>query len=341
MPAPCFIIAEIGVNHNGSLETARTLVDAAAKAGADAAKFQTFRAEDLVLQGTQTVAYQKKMSGGDDQFNLLKKLELDEAAHRALFDHCASRGIEFMSTGFDVASLAALVQLGISRIKIPSGEITNTLLLLAAAETKLPIIVSTGMASMEEIHDCVEVIRTVWGRLGHHGDLTVLHCTSAYPTPFQDCNLAAIPAMAADLSERIGFSDHTAGITVPPLAVAAGARVVEKHVTLDRGMDGPDHAASIEPDELFRMVVAIREVETLLGDGVKAPRAVELEARTLVRKGLKFARDLEAGHMLDAGDFLVLRPETGLAPKHLPRLVGRKLAQPIAAFTPVEDRHLA
>jgi sialic acid synthase SpsE len=337
----CFVIAEIGVNHNGCLDTARALIDAAARAGADAAKFQTFRAEDLVVQGTQTVDYQKKTAGGDDQFELLRRLELDADAHEALVEHCEARGIEFMSTGFDLRSLQGLVDLGIRRIKIPSGEITNDPLVSAAAAFELPIVLSTGMATLDEIRDCVALVRSVWATRSHVGDLTILHCTSAYPTPPEDANLAAIRTMQEALNEKIGFSDHTQGIFAAPLAVALGALVIEKHITLDRGMPGPDHAASIEPEELAQMVRDIRAAETLLGSGVKEPRPVEREARALVRKGLKFARDLPEGHRLSETDFVVLRPETGLRPRNLPDLIGRRLASPVAAFTPVEKHHFA
>lgn len=335
----CFIIAEIGVNHNGDMDIARRLIDAAADAGADAAKVQTFRAESLIVEGTKSVAYQRKNGAQDDQFRLLKNLELSEAQHHELVAHCRSRDIEFMSTGFDIASLQFLIDLGIRRVKIPSGEITNTPLVEMAAESGLPVIVSTGMATLAEVEECVRTIRHSWQVREHGGDLTVLHCTSAYPTELSDVNLAAMATMASRLDEAVGYSDHTAGITVPSLAVAAGARVLEKHITLNRSMSGPDHAASIEPAELARMVADIRQVELILGDGIKAPTRVEIETRALVRKGLKFLRDLPEGHVVTVEDMAPMRPETGLAPLRLKGLVGQCLAQPVRAFSPVEDDH--
>lgn len=337
----CFIIAEIGVNHNGNMEIARQLIDAAADAGADAAKVQTFKAENLIVEGTKTVSYQQKNSAQDDQFRLLKNLELSEAQHHELVAHCRSRGIEFMSTGFDIASLRFLIALGIQRIKIPSGEITNTPLVEMAAESRLPMIVSTGMATLDEVEECVRTIRAVWQNISHDGGLFVLHCTSAYPTELSDVNLAAMETMRSRLGEMVGYSDHTAGIIVPPLAVAAGAKVIEKHITLDRSMPGPDHAASIEPSELSKMVSTIRQVEKILGDGVKTPKPVEIETRALVRKGLKFLRDLPEGHVVTTNDIAPLRPETGLAPFRLTGLSGRRLVRPVQAFSPVEDEHFA
>lgn len=336
-PVRCFIIAEIGVNHNGDMDIARRLIDAAADAGADAAKVQTFKTESLILKGTETVDYQKANSGHDDQFDLLKSLELRPEQHHDLVRHCSSRNIEFMSTAFDLESLKFLLELGIARIKIPSGEITNTPLVELAAGSCLPLIISTGMATLVEVAECVRTARAVWSNLRFEGDLCVLHCTTAYPTELFDVNLAAMRTMESALSEAVGYSDHTAGILLPPLAVAAGARVIEKHITLDRTMSGPDHAASIEPMELSRMVADIRQVEDILGDGVKAPKPIEMETRALVRKGLKFARDLPAGHVVSLDDLVSLRPETGLPPSWLKRLVGRQLKASALRFVPVRE----
>ncbi|OCW57001.1 N-acetylneuraminate synthase family protein [Hoeflea olei] len=337
----CFVIAEIGVNHNGDLDIARRLIDVAADAGADAAKFQTFRADDLIVEGTEAVAYQKKNDAELDQYRLLKSLELSFDDHKELVAHCEARGIEFMSTGFDEASLRFLIDLGIRRIKIPSGEITNTPLVEVAAEARLPIVLSTGMATLEEVAECVRSIRQVWQGLGHEGDLVVLHCTSAYPTPLEEVNLAAMTTMAEALGEAVGYSDHTAGIEVAPIAVAAGAQLVEKHITLDRTMEGPDHSASLEPGELRAMIEGIRRAELIRGDGVKAPRPVEMETRALVRKGLKFGRALPEGHVIGAGDLVPLRPETGLPPARLKGLIGKRLARSVVAFAPVEDADMA
>lgn len=333
----CFVIAEIGVNHNGSLDIARQLIDIAADAGADAVKIQTFKAESLIVEGTKTVAYQQKNSTEGDQYKLLKSLELSQSDHYELVSYCLQRGIEFMSTGFDLESLRFLVELGIKRIKIPSGEITNSQLVEMAATTGLPLIVSTGMATLEEVAECIDLIRSVWQlrRLG--GELCILHCTSAYPTQLPDVNLRAMRTMHDQLGEAVGYSDHTEGIFVPPLAVAAGAKVIEKHITLDRTMAGPDHAASIEPHELSQMIASIRRVEVLLGDGVKVPAPTEIETRALVRKGLKFSQSFPRGHMISEADLCALRPETGLPPSRLKSLIGRRLASPVAAFAPAKE----
>lgn len=336
-----FIIAEIGVNHNGDMDIARRLIDVAAEAGADAAKFQTFKAASLIVAGTPTVAYQKKNSAENDQYQLLKSLELDEDAHQSLLEHAKARGIEFMSTGFDIASLDFLINLGISRIKIPSGEITNVPLIERAAESGLPLIISTGMADLEEVGAAISVAEGIWAQKGHEGRLDVLHCTTSYPTALEDVNLLAMRTMAERFKKPVGYSDHTAGILLPPLAVAAGASMIEKHITLDRTMTGPDHAASIEPEELKEMVRQIRQVETLLGEGIKAPRDVEIEARALVRKGLKFARDLPEGHILEASDLIVLRPETGLPPSMLRTTIGKRLTKSVAAMSAVDAKSLS
>ncbi len=291
----CFIIAEIGVNHNGDLDLARRLIDVAADAGADAAKFQTFRADQLIVEGTEAVEYQKKDNADLKQYDLLKNLELSDEAHHALVEHCKMRGIEFMSTGFDELSLQFLIDLGIRRIKIPSGEITNTPLLEMAAAAQLPIIVSTGMATLEEVRTAVETVRAIWKTRDHAGDLIVLHCTSAYPTPLSDVNLSAMATLASELGEAVGYSDHTEGTAVSALAVAAGARMIEKHITLDKTMDGPDHAASLEPSDLVRMVQEIRQVEAILGDGVKAPMASEIEARAWSERGSSLRKHCQRG----------------------------------------------
>lgn len=334
-----FVVAEIGVNHDGNLDMALRLVEAAARAGAHAAKFQTFNADALAARNTAAVAYQKA-SGAEDQHSMLQRLELGEAEHRALARHCAGLGLEFMSTAFDSHSLDMLCGIGIRRIKVPSGEVTNIPYLRDCARRGLPILLSTGMADLAEVRRAVEVLRDAMPRAmqadADTPPLVVLHCTSAYPTEFADANLRAMQTMARELDVPVGYSDHTPGTFVPPVAVAMGATVIEKHLTLDRTMKGPDHAASIEPDEFEAMVLAIRDVELLLGDGVKKPRAAEQEARALVRRGLKAARDLPAGTHLTEGDVVLLRPATGLAPELLPTVPGRRLNRPLAAGDPIE-----
>lgn len=338
-----FVVAEIGVNHGGNLDLAFRLVEAAARAGVHAAKFQTFNADALAARNTAAVAYQKA-SGAEDQHSMLRRLELGEAEHRALAEHCAGLGLEFMSTAFDSRSLDMLCDIGIRRIKVPSGEVTNIPYLQDCARRGLPILLSTGMADLAEVRRAVEVLRDAMPRAVQADadvpPLVVLHCTSAYPTEFADANLRAMQTMAGELDVPVGYSDHTPGIFVPPVAVAMGATVIEKHLTLDRTMRGPDHAASIEPYEFEAMVRAIRDVELLLGDGVKKPRAAEQEARALVRRGLKAARDLPAGTRLTEGDVVLLRPATGLAPELLPTVPGRRLNRPVAAGDPIEHSAL-
>ncbi len=338
-----FVIAEIGVNHDGDANRALALVEAAAASGAHAAKFQSFKAEALTARNTATVAYQKA-SGSHDQFSMLKGLELSEEGHRVVARRCEELGIEFMSTAFDSASLDLLCDIGIRRIKVPSGEVNNIPYLKDCARRGLPIILSTGMADLEEVREAVAFLRANMApmRADPFGlpDLTVLHCTSAYPTAFEDVNLQAMVTMARELDVTVGYSDHTTGIFVPPIAVALGARVIEKHVTYDRKATGPDHAASIEPDELKAMMAAIADAEKLAGDGVKAPRPAELEAKALVRRGLKAARDLPAGTVLQEADIAVLRPATGLAPKFFDEIVGKRLSRTLSAGSPIEKSDL-
>ncbi|MBL0934412.1 MAG: N-acetylneuraminate synthase [Rhizobiaceae bacterium] len=335
-----FVIAEIGVNHNGSLDLALQLVDAAAAAGAQAAKFQTFKADAITARNTATVAYQKS-AGGDDQHAMLKKLELSDDDHRTVAAHCQARGIEFMSTAFDAASLDLLCEIGIRRIKVPSGEVTNVPYLEDCARRGLPIILSTGMADLDEVRAAVGIIRAAMPSSFAEDPaglppLVVLHCTSAYPTALEDVNLGAMATMAAELSVPVGYSDHTQGILVPPIAVASGALVIEKHITLDRTMAGPDHSASLQPDELKSMVASIAAVEAILGDGRKAPRPAEMEARALVRRGAKAARDMAAGEVLGAGDGVLLRPATGISPAEFSALPGKRLNRPVKAGDPLD-----
>jgi N-acetylneuraminate synthase len=335
-----FVIAEIGVNHNGSLDLALQLVDAAAAAGAQAAKFQTFKADAITARNTATVSYQKS-AGGDDQHAMLKKLELSDEDHRKVAAHCAARGVEFMSTAFDSASLDLLCDIGIRRIKVPSGEVTNIPYLEDCARRGLPIILSTGMADLDEVRAAVDIVRaampaTLAEDPAGLPPLVVLHCTSAYPTALEDVNLGAMTTMADELGVPVGYSDHTQGILVPPIAVAAGALVIEKHITLDRTMAGPDHAASLEPDELKAMVSSIAAIEAIMGDGRKLPRSAEMEARALVRRGAKAARDMAAGEVLGENDGVLLRPATGISPAEFSALPGKRLNRPVKAGDPLD-----
>jgi N,N'-diacetyllegionaminate synthase len=325
-----FVIAEAGVNHNGRLDLALALVERAAEAGADAVKFQTFTADTLVAKGTATVAYQNR-SGHADQHEMIRSLELSHEAHGALAHRARELGIEFMSTAFDAASADYLVRLGVRRVKVPSGEVTNLPFLRHLAGYGLPVILSTGMADLDEVGTAVETIREAQRGLAPSPDnLTVLHCTSAYPTPDEDVNLSAMVTIARAFSVPVGYSDHTFGTFVSPVAVALGARVIEKHVTLDRSLPGPDHSASLEPGELKAMIADIRRVELLVGDGVKAARPSELEARQLVRRGLKAARPLPAGHVIRESDIAILRPAEGIAPGEYEKVVGRRLATAVS-----------
>lgn len=341
-----FVIAEIGVNHNGKLPLALDLVEAAALAGAQAAKFQTFRADAITAPNTETVAYQKTAAGAQDQHAMLKSLELSPEDHRTVAALCSELGIEFMSTAFDRQSLDLLCDIGIRRIKVPSGEVTNIPYLEDCARRGLPIVLSTGMADLEEVGTAVSVLRqsavppSQPDPMGL-ADLTILHCTSAYPTRVEDVNLLAMATMGRELGVDVGYSDHTQGIFVPPIAVAMGARVIEKHITLDRTLPGPDHAASLEPGELKAMMRAIAEAELLRGDGVKTPREAEFEARRLVRRGLKAARDLPAGTILTEADIAILRPATGLAPADYSSTLGRRLARAVKVGEPIDQHHFA
>lgn len=324
-----FIIAEAGVNHNGSEELALQLVEVAAKAGADAVKFQTFKAESLVAQGTATAEYQKQQTGCDDQFAMLKGLEMSVQMHEKVLARCEALGIEFMSTPFDLDAADFLIGLGMTRLKVPSGELTNLPFIRRLAAFNQPMILSTGMATLEEVGDAIKAIRTVRQAEGFSEPLermlTILHCTSNYPAKDADVNLRAMQTLADTYQLPVGYSDHTSGIVVSVAAVAMGAQVIEKHFTLDVNLPGPDHKASLTPEELTQMVADIRRIEACLGDGIKAPQAAELPVRELVRRSLVLVEDKPAGAVLSEQDFVLLRPGSGIAPKEIENVVGRSL----------------
>ena len=322
------IIAEAGVNHNGSLERARQLVAAAAAAGADVVKFQAFRATDLTATGTKTAAYQAANTGDDDQLHLLQALELDRKAFETVAATCRDEGIEFLCTPFDVGMTGDLVSLGMQRIKVASGELTNSPALRHFAGFGLPVILSTGMADLEEVRHAVDVL----DRAGAD-DVTVLHCTSLYPTPVETVNLRAMTTMASETGRPVGYSDHTLGDHIAVAAVALGACVIEKHFTLDRSLPGPDHKASLEPDALATMVTRLRETARALGDGVKRPAPGEAETAALVRRSWRAARDLPAGAELADADVSLKRPADGLPPDASP--IGRRLARALRFDDPV------
>jgi N,N'-diacetyllegionaminate synthase len=315
------IIAEAGVNHNGDLSLAKRLIDVAAEAGADMVKFQTFSADRLVTADAQKAGYQRANSGGDEsQHAMLQRLELTPAMHRELQAHCAARDIGFFSTAFDLESLDLLVEIGLTRFKIPSGEITNLPYLRRIGRFGKPLIVSTGMATMDEIATALAVLEQA-GTARER--ITVLHCNSQYPTPMSDVNLRAMLAIRDAFGVQVGYSDHTLGIEVAIAAVALGATIIEKHFTLDRQMSGPDHQASLEPQELADMVAAIRNIERALGDGVKRPSASELPNRSAARKSLVAACVIHKGEAFTALNVAVKRPGTGLSPMQFDQVLGR------------------
>lgn len=335
-----FVIAEAGVNHNGSDELALQLVDVAATCGADAVKFQTFKADKLVRRGAAKAAYQQAATGDGDQHGMLAKLEMSESLHKRLFERCAQRGIEFMSTPFDEEATDFLVDLGMKRIKIPSGEITNHPFLRYLASKARPLILSTGMATLEEIVEATKVIRTERTRLNLieplETMLTILHCTSNYPAAPDDVNLRAMGTIASELGLPVGYSDHTLGLAVSTAAVARGAVVIEKHFTLDNNLPGPDHKASLIPHEFAALVSQIRAVERALGSAEKRPTDAELPVRELMRRSVTTARDLPIGVAVSADDLCLLRPGTGIAPCELGTVVGRLTVHAIPAGTTLQ-----
>jgi N-acetylneuraminate synthase/N,N'-diacetyllegionaminate synthase len=318
--APVFVIAEAGVNHNGDPALAHQLVEVAAAAGADAVKFQTFRSEALVSRHAPKAPYQVETTGGgESQLDMLRKLELSRETFVALAEACRRRGLLFLSSPFDHASADDLEALGVVAFKTGSGELTNLPLLDHLAAKGRPIIVSTGMATIDEVDTAVTTVR----RRGT--PLALLHCVSAYPAPPEECNLRAMDALRERFGCPVGFSDHTPGITVAVAAIARGAHILEKHFTVDRSLPGPDHRASLDPRELTAMIAAVRQVEAALGDGTKRPTPAELPTRTVARKSLVAARPLRRGEALTATAVVVKRPGTGIAPGELPQVLGRRL----------------
>lgn len=336
----CFVIAEAGVNHNGSEALALDLIDAAAQAGADAVKFQTFRAEKLVSPGTETAVYQRAHTGQSDQFSMLRALELPPEAYARLRDRCNARRIAFMSTPFDPESVDMLVALGMERIKVPSGEITNIPFLEYIAAKGLPIVLSTGMATLAEVARAVSAIRNVRKKKEFAASLeqtlTLLHCTSSYPAAVEDLNLRAMLTLKAEFGLPVGYSDHTLSPQATLSAVALGASVVEKHITLDRGLPGPDHQASMASEDFRRMVADIRAVESSLGTGEKAPRPSELPILRLVRRSVTLNRAVRRGEVVRREDLVLLRPGHGISPADLESVVGRRAAHDLSAGATLE-----
>jgi N-acetylneuraminate synthase len=329
---PCFVIAEAGVNHNGEIDQALRLIDAAAEAGADACKFQTFSADRLVTRHADKAAYQKETTGaGESQHAMLKRLELSPADHERLLAHATARGLTFLSTPFDPESLDLLVTLGVPAIKIGSGEITNLPLLELAARAGKPIILSTGMSYLGEVERAVRAIQA-------QGEvpLVLLHCVSSYPARPADVNLRAMATLQQAFGLPVGYSDHTLGIAVTIAAIALGACVIEKHFTLDRTLPGPDHRASLEPAELAAMVRAARDVEAALGDGQKRPTPGEMDTIRVARKSIVSSVEIPAGTTITARMLAIKRPGTGISPAEMDRVIGRVARTSIPADTVVE-----
>ena len=316
-----FIIAEAGVNHNGSIDLAKKLIDAAADAGADAVKFQTFKAERLATKLAHKADYQKSnTSVNESQYEMLKRLELDEDMHKAIIEHCKQKQIMFLSSAFDNESVDMLNNFGMALFKIPSGEITNLPYLKHVGSLKKPIILSSGMSDLGDIKNALDVLI----ECGVSKDqLTVLHATTEYPCPIQEVNISAMQTISINFGVKVGYSDHTNGIEVSIAAVALGACVIEKHFTLDQTMEGPDHKASLEPNEFKSMVRAIRNIEKALGDGIKKPSKSEIKNMAISRKSIVALRAIKLGEIFSVANLAVKRPGTGISPMDLNKIIGK------------------
>jgi N-acetylneuraminate synthase/N,N'-diacetyllegionaminate synthase len=331
-----YVIAEAGVNHNGSIETAEKLIDVAAESGADAVKFQTFSADRLVTTDAAKANYQSETTGEGSQYEMLKRYELDRATHERLMAYCGEREITFLSSPFDPESADMLADLGVSAIKMGSGELDNHPLLEHVAGLGLPLIVSTGMGTMDEVHAAHEVIRSV----DPHVEVAFLHCTSSYPCSVEDVNLQAMDTMRDELEVPVGYSDHTTLLETPAFAVAAGASIVEKHFTLDSTLPGPDHKASLEPTELTRAVELVRTAFKSRGGATKQPTNVEIENRSLVRKSLHAAVDIPVETQLEEKHVIIVRPATGLSPANYRTVLGAQTVKEIPAGEPIDSESI-
>lgn len=315
-----FIIAEAGDNHNGSRELAFRLIDKAVEAGADCVKFQTFITEEIISKRAEKAEYQKAATGSDEsQYQMVKKLELSFEQFRELQKYAEERGITFLSTPFDIPSVEFLDSINIPCFKIPSGEITNLPYLIKIAETGRDVIMSTGMAELNEIESAINILREHGS-----GDISLLHCNTEYPTPYEDVNLRAMSTLKEKFGVRVGYSDHTQGIEVPIAAVALGAEIIEKHFTLDHNMEGPDHKASLEPDELKQMVDGIRKTEKALGNGIKTASPSEKKNIQIARKSIVARRNIEKGEILTEENLAVKRPGNGISPMRWYEVIGTK-----------------
>jgi len=315
-----FIIAEAGVNHNGSMELAKQLIDKAAESGADAVKFQTFKAENLVTQEAQKAEYQKQATDeSESQFDMIKKLELDVKSHSELIAHCQKKGITFLSTPFDHGSIELLSDLGVEIFKVPSGEVTNLPYLKHIGSLNKQVILSTGMATLKEVGDALNILIAAGTS---KENITILHANTMYPTPMEDVNLNAMLTMQREFNTDVGYSDHTLGIEVDIAAVAMGATCIEKHFTLDKAMLGPDHKASLEPGELKSMVCAIRNIEKALGNGKKKPSPSDAVNIGVVRKSIVASRAIKKGDKLSVDNITTKRPGVGISPMKWNEVIG-------------------
>ncbi len=321
MSKKVFIIAEAGVNHNGSVKIAKELINVAREAGADAVKFQTGKADKCISRFAPKAEYQKKSTGeGESQLQMARKSELDKETHQELINDCRKKGIMFLSTPFDLESIDLLNDLGLKTLKIPSGEITNLPYLRKIGSLRKKIIMSTGMANLEEIKAALDILT---GSGTPKENITVLHCNTEYPTPFEDVNLLAMLTIKDAFKVNVGYSDHTLGIEVPIAAVALGASVIEKHFTLDRNMEGPDHKASLEPPELKAMVKAIRNIEKIFGDGIKKPSPSESKNKDIARKSIVAVREIKKGEILTEENITAKRPGIGVSPMEWDKIIGK------------------
>jgi N,N'-diacetyllegionaminate synthase len=329
-----FIIAEAGVNHNGSLDLALQMIDVAVECGADAVKFQTFKSENEISAYAPKAEYQKVTSGESESLlEMAKRLELDEDAHHRLVAYCAEKNIMFLSSPFERWSVDFVARLGVKIIKIPSGQVDNLPYLRQVGALGLPLILSTGMATMDEVRAALDVLVQAGAK---RDEITVLHCTTAYPTPFEDVNLRAMLTMRDELAVRVGYSDHTPGIEVPVAAVAMGAEVIEKHFTLDKTMEGPDQAASIDRDELKAMVTAIRHIEQALGDGVKSAAPSEVVNTPIARRSIVAARPIKKGEVIREDMITVKSPANGLSPMLWDSVIGQTAKRDFEPDRPIE-----
>lgn len=330
-----YVIAEIGVNHNGDVGLAKQMIDVAAKAGADAVKFQTFFADELVTRSAKKAAYQLATTdNAQSQYDMLKALELTAEEFADLNAYCIARDIAFLSTPFSIRAVDLLDAVGVHAFKVSSGDLTYVQMLDHMARKGKPIILSTGMGNMAEIEDAVRTIEAAGNT-----QISILHCVSNYPAAAEDCNLAAMDTIEMAFGYPVGWSDHTQGPAMTLAAVARGAAIIEKHITLDCTMEGPDQSASMEPEDFTRMMRDIRNIEVAMGTGVKRPTAAELNTAEVARRSLTAARPLRAGQTLTQDDIAILRPGTGLPPKHLPLVLGQRVAVDVAEGTPLMAVH--